>query len=479
MNSHQDQPPLGVVELLRALTDGSVDPVEATEACLDRIAAQDGQINAFVWVDDRGARRTAAERANQLRRGVRIGPLHGLPIAVKELVDVAGAPSEYSSQTRVGARATADAAVVRLLRRAGAVIIGTTRSHEFGWGITTQHPVRGGTRNPRALDRVPGGSSGGAAAAVAAGMVPACVATDTGGSVRIPSAYCGVAGVKPTFGTVPVAGVVPLAPSLDTVGVIARHSRDLWPILRVMQGQHDPGPSTMTRPPAASLVGRSIGFAPSLIGPCADPARLARYENALSACGLAGARLREVITPSAEEFRSIFVVVQGFEAVHTHTQVLRQFPGKKDEYGPDVAGRLEAASSITAAEYLTALAQMKALTSRLAAAMTGVEAILTPIALVAPPFLATADTVLVEDVAVDTRDAIMPFTVPQNVAGLPTVAIPAGLAADGLPFGLQITGSKDEDKMALDLAELLEHLLDDAGAEDDRRGADRIGSPDW
>jgi aspartyl-tRNA(Asn)/glutamyl-tRNA(Gln) amidotransferase subunit A len=463
MNSHQDQPTLGVVELLRAFKDRSRDPVEATEACLDRIAGQDGQINAFVWVDDRGARRTAAERANQLRKGVRIGPLHGLPIAVKELVDVFGAPSEYSSQTRVGARATADAAVVQLLRRAGAVIIGSTRSHEFGWGITTQHSVRGGTRNPRALDRVPGGSSGGAAAAVAAGMVPACVATDTGGSVRIPSAYCGVAGVKPTLGTVPVAGVVPLAPSLDTVGVIARHSADLWPILRVMQGRDDPGPSTVPRPPAASLWGRSIGFAPSLIGDCADPARLAQYENALAMCGEAGARVSEVTTASAELFRSVFVVVQGFEAVRTHSQVLRQFPGRKDEYGADVAGRLEAATSITLAEYLAALAQMKALTSRLAMAMAGVEAILTPIALVPPPFLANADTVLVNDVPVDARDAIMPFTVPQNVAGLPTVAFPAGLATDGLPFGLQVTGSKDEDKTALELAELLERLLDDGG----------------
>ncbi len=456
-----DSSGLGVRELLRAISERSLEPLAATEHCLDRIAAHDGGINAFVWVDTDGAIETAAERGRQLHAGIKVGPLHGLPIAVKELVDVAGAPSEYSSQTRLGERAADDATVVRLLRRAGAVVIGTTRSHEFGWGITTQHSLRGGTRNPCALDRVPGGSSGGAAAAVAAGMVPACVATDTGGSIRIPSAFCGVAGIKPTFGTVPRRGVVPLAPSLDTVGVIARRVDDLWPVLSVMSGVDDEDWRTWSGPPLDSLRGRTIGIAPRLVGPFADSARLARYENAVDVCGRFGVRVTELSTPTAEDFRAVFALIQGFEAVQSHTTTLGLYPAHKSSYGADVAGRLDWASGITETEYRDAKRQAETLTSELTAALQGADALLTPVALVAAPFLDTPDTVSVDGVLMATRDAIMGFTVPQNVAGLPTVTFRAGLTPDALPFGLQVTCAKRMDRSALGTASLLERLLED------------------
>jgi Asp-tRNA(Asn)/Glu-tRNA(Gln) amidotransferase A subunit family amidase len=454
-----DSLPTGVRDLLRAFSTRDLDPVQATEACLERIASRDPELHAFVWVDHEGAMRTAAERAEQMDDGISIGPLHGLPIAVKELIDVAGAPAEYSSQTRLGERASTDAGVVRLLRQAGAVIVGATRSHEFGWGITTQHTVRGGTCNPAALDRVPGGSSGGAAAAVAAGMVPACVATDTGGSIRIPSAFCGVAGIKPTFGTVPRDGVVPLAPSLDTVGVIAGNVDDLWPLLAMMQGRKGNGWTTWPPPALEILRERTIGFAPRLVGPLADASRVALYEGALAACESFGMRVTEVATPTAEEFRAVFTVVQGFEAVRSHSHTLGLYPEQKDRYGSDVAGRLEGASSITEQEYQAAVTQAQVLATQLAAALAHVDGLLTPVALVAPPFLDAPDTVIVDGASVAARDAIMGFTVPQNVAGLPTVTFPAGRAPDGLPFGLQVTCARGRDRTALSIGALLGRLL--------------------
>lgn len=450
---------MGVRELLEAFRSGGLDPLQATQECLERIRAHDPEIGAFVWVDSAGSLSTAAERSRQIRQGTTIGPLHGLPIAVKELIEVAGAPSEYSSQTRVGERAHSDAAVVQLLRRAGAVVVGTTRSHEFGWGISTQHASRGGTRNPAAPGRVPGGSSGGAAAAVAAGMVPACVATDTGGSIRIPSAFCGVAGIKPTFGTVPCQGVVPLAPSLDTIGVLARHVDDLWPLLAVMQGKDEQGWDNDSAPELASLQGRAIGFAPRLIGPLADPSHVTLYEAALARCRTFGVRLTEVTTPTAEEFRSVFAVVQGFEAVRSHTLTLGLWPEQRARYGADVAGRLEWGSAITEPEYAAACEHARTLTARLAESLTEVEALLTPVALVSPPDLDSPDTATVGGVSVAARDAIMGFTVPQNVAGLPTVTFPAGLAPDGSPFGLQLTCAQGREKTALEIGALLERLL--------------------
>jgi Asp-tRNA(Asn)/Glu-tRNA(Gln) amidotransferase A subunit family amidase len=246
-----------VKQLSAAISSGSLDPISATEDCLTRIAELDGAINAFVWVDEAGALAAARALSQELSDGHRRGALHGIPIAVKELIDVAGAPAEYGSEIGKGNVTHVDAEVVSRLRRAGAVIVGTTRSHEFGWGITTQHAVRGGTRNPNALNHVPGGSSGGAGAAVAAGMVPASLATDTGGSIRIPSAFCGVAGIKPTFGRVVRTGVVPMAPSFDTVGVIASYVEDLWPILHEISGRY-PGDSWQPLAPLPDVAPRYL-----------------------------------------------------------------------------------------------------------------------------------------------------------------------------------------------------------------------------
>ena len=451
--------PLGVRQLLDALDAGRLDPVAVTEDCLRRIDTLDGRIRAFTWVDADGARATARERARQLDDGVRVGPLHGVPIAVKELIDVATAPAEYGSQARLGARAAADATVVTRLREAGAVIIGTTRSHEFGWGITTQHPVRGGTRNPVALDRVPGGSSGGAAAAVATGMVPACLATDTGGSIRIPSAFCGVAGVKPTFGSVPRAGVVPLAPSLDTIGVIARRVTDLWPVLAAM-GHQDPGAGSLPdlRYPLG-LTGVTIGIAPRLVSGPSDGLRSACYDEALDVCARLGAELTEVDTPAAQDIRAVFTVIQGFEAVRTHTQDLALYPQRRHSYGEDVAARLDAASSITEHDYVTAREEGERLRARLVTACRAVDALLTPVSLVAPPLLDSPDTVHVKGRPVATRDAVMGFTVPQNLAGLPAVAFPGPVAADGLPFGLQLTAAPGRERAVLAIAEPLERSM--------------------
>jgi len=198
---------LGIGGLSQGYLSGRLSPSAVLDDALAGIAAIDDDLSAFVAIDADGARAAA-----ELKRGRWRGQLHGVPIAVKELFDVAHLPATYGSHALAGAVASADAEVIRRLRRAGAVIVGLTRSHEFGWGITTEHPSGAGTRNPWHPDFISGGSSGGSAAAVAAGLIPAALASDTGGSIRIPAALCGVAGIKPTFGRIPRDGCVPLAP---------------------------------------------------------------------------------------------------------------------------------------------------------------------------------------------------------------------------------------------------------------------------
>jgi aspartyl-tRNA(Asn)/glutamyl-tRNA(Gln) amidotransferase subunit A len=212
--------------LLSGYDCGEFSPRDVVAELSARIQQVDSSIGAFTVLTLDVALRDADACTEELAHGIRRGSLHGVPIAIKELFDVKDARTTYGSMVMGERLAEHDAEAVRRLRDAGAIILGLTRSHEFGWGITTQHARMGSTRNPWAFNRVPGGSSGGSAAAVAAGMVPIALASDTGGSIHIPSAYCGVAGLTPTYGRVSKCGAVPVAPSLDP-GLI---SRDVGPL---------------------------------------------------------------------------------------------------------------------------------------------------------------------------------------------------------------------------------------------------------
>lgn len=459
----------GISQIRDAYATGSSDPIAVTEACLARIAELDETIAAFSWVDVSGARESARRRSQELASGYRRGPLHGVPIAVKELFDVKDGPADYGSDTRAGLRAERDAVLVTRLRQAGAIIVGTTRSHEFGWGITTQSSSRPSTRNPWATDRVPGGSSGGSAAAVAAGMVPAAIASDTGGSIRIPSAFCGVAGIKPTYGRVPRSGGVSLAPSMDTPGVITRHVMDLWQVLHEISGpdsgDRDSQTTGVTAWPAVTalrdLNGMSVGVSPSLFELTNHTPRWDIYELALRRAEQLGARIVEISTPSAAEFRAVFTTVQMTEAYDVHARILKLFPSRAEQYGPDVRHRIESAASQDIGDYLAAGRARQRLRTELDAALGSVDVLLTPISTVPPPYVTNPDHISIDGNEVALRDAVMGFTVPQNLTGLPSVAFCAGLAADGLPCGLQITATAGNDATALAVAGLLELELGD------------------
>jgi len=457
---------LGISGLSQFFLSGRLRPSAVLDEALAGIAAIDDDLSAFVAIDADGAGRAAAKADAELERGRWRGPLHGVPIAVKELFDVAHLPATYGSHALTGAVASADAEVVRRLRRAGAIIVGLTRSHEFGWGITTQHPNGAGTRNPWHPDFIPGGSSGGSAAAVAAGLIPAAVASDTGGSIRIPAALCGVAGIKPTFGRIPRHGCVPLAPSLDTPGFIARTPHDLAILLEATAGWSATDPASLIPPMAnlgpwpSTLASRRVGVSPDLLGTAIAAPYLAAYQRALDILFGLDATIVELRLPAAAEYLDAFTAIQMAEAYDVHHRRLELFPGRAAAYGEDVRRRLERARSVDMGTYFAACDQRRYLAAELDAALASVDVLLTPVNACTPPRRADPDHITAPDgTRQPFRDFIMGYTVPQNLAGVPSVTIRAGTDEMGLPCGVQLTSARGQELAALRLAEILDREL--------------------
>ena len=461
---------LSIARLAALYAAGETDPSEVLAAALERIECLDGTLSAFACVTATQAVAEARARTTELRRGVSRGPLHGVPVGVKELFDVAGATGDHGSEVLAGRVPDADAELVRRLRAAGAVIVGVTRSHEFGWGITSQHATRPSPRNPWNTGRVPGGSSGGSAAAVASGMVPAAVASDTGGSVRIPATFCGVAGIKPTLGRISRAGGVALAPSLDTPGVVAGCVADLWPMLAAMSGPHAGDPATLTDPlppapdPASfgdGLAGVRVGIAPALRGSVPwGEGTTAGFDRTCEVLRAAGATLTEVDLPAAEDMLAAFVPLQMAEAYDFHSRQLGLFPERADEYGADVRGRLQMASEVTLGEYLESWRRRREFIWAFDHAFESLDVLLTPISAVGPSTVDDPDAVVADGERRALREVVMGFTVPQNLTGLPTVAVPVGFDADGLPVGMQFTAGRRREDVAVRVAGAIEHALE-------------------
>ncbi|MXZ30698.1 MAG: amidase [Acidimicrobiia bacterium] len=460
---------LSIARLGELYAAGEAEPSEVLAATLERIERLDGALGAFSEVTAERAVAEATERTEELRRGESRGPLHGVPVAIKELFDVAGAVGDYGSDVLAGRVPDADAESVRRLREAGAVIVGVTRSHEFGWGITSQHATRPSPRNPWNLERVPGGSSGGSAAAVAAGMVPAAVASDTGGSVRIPATYCGTAGIKPTLGRISRAGGAALAPTLDTPGAVAARVADLWPLLAAMSGPHAGDPATLADPlpPAPDpdafgdgLAGVRVGISEALAGPVSwGEGTTAGFDRTCEALWAAGAVIVEVDLPAAEDMLAAFIPLQMAEAYDLHNRRLGLYPGRAEDYGGDVRSRLELAAVVTMGEYLEARRRRLEFIWAFDRAFESLDVLLTPISAVGPSRIDEPDTVLVEGERRALREVVMGFTVPQNLTGLPTVALPVGFDADGLPVGMQFTAGRGREDTAVRVAGAVERML--------------------
>jgi len=376
------------------------------------------------------------------RRSEAVGPLAGLPLGVKDLLDTASVRTTYGSpmfSEHVPAR---DAAAVRRARDAGAILIGKTQTHEFAWGITSVNQLMGTSRNPWDTTRMSGGSSGGSAGALAAQFVPLALGSDTGGSIRVPSAFCGTVGLKPTYGRVSTVGVFPLAHSLDHPGPMARTPADVGLLFAAIadHARHADGTAASRRNAASNdgLSGRRVGLCPDLHLVPLDAAVQGAFDAAVQATRRLGAELIEVRLPEAGEAYETFGTIQRAEALQTHTEA-GLFPARRDEYGDDVRARLELATSVRFPDYLAATAARERLRAGFQRAFDEVDLLITPVS-AGPPAPIGEDRVMHLGEEIEFRELVMSYTVPQDVTGLPVCTVRAGFNESGMPVGIQLTG---------------------------------------
>jgi aspartyl-tRNA(Asn)/glutamyl-tRNA(Gln) amidotransferase subunit A len=428
-------------------------PVELTQACMARIERLNPVLNAFITVTAERAVADAKKAETEIMNGRWRGPLHGIPIALKDLIDTADIPTTAASAVFADRVPSEDAEVVRRLNAAGAVIIGKLNMQEFAYGDTSAHSHYGPVRNPWNPERVAGGSSGGSAAAVAAGLCYGALGSDTGGSIRQPSAYCGIAGLKPTYGLVSTRGVVPLAWSLDHVGPMCRTVADiaalLQPIARYDAGDTNSIPST---PPDYASALRDeisnlrVGVPRTLFYQNLAPEIEQAVNAALKILESMTASIRDVEMP---RYGSISVL--GAEAYAYHAPYLSKTP---ELYQSLTRRRLEANSTVTAAAYIAGRRELDRIRRAVVDMFSTVDVIVTPTTPI-PPI--TVDAALANALP-PTSGGLLSLrnTAEFNIYGLPTISIACGYS-NGLPIGLQISGPPLGEAVVLAVASAFEH----------------------
>ncbi|MFF3691319.1 amidase [Streptomyces sp. NPDC002187] len=448
---------LSLAQASAAIADRTLSPVELTESVLARIDAVDAHINAYVTVAAEAARAQAAEAEREIAAGRRRGPLHGIPMALKDLIDTAGMATTSSSAVRAGHVPAVDSLVAARLKKAGAVLVGKAHAHEFAYGLTTPQ-----TRNPWHLDHVPGGSSGGSAAAVAAGAATYSLGTDTGGSIRVPSALTGVVGLKPTYGLVPRHGVASLSWSLDHVGPITRTVQDAGLVLDALVGHHPGDPAGLDHPyeahvsrPGADLEDLRVGVPVNYYFDHVDRQVEGAVRRALESLADLGARLVDVEIPMGEYIQATQWGLMVPEATAYHEQHLHTTP---ELYGPDVRVLLEAGALVPATDYLRAQRTRTLMREEWNRLLREVDVIAAP---TVPATAARADqeTFRWADGTVETvSDAYVRLTAPANITGLPALSLPAGFDGAGLPVGLQLIGRPLGEATVLHVADAYEQV---------------------
>jgi len=445
------------IEALSALlAKKKVSPTELTRLYLSRIERLNPKLNAFITVASERALAEARAAEKELVRGRRRGPLHGIPIALKDNIYTQNLLTTMGSLILRDFVPSEDATVVRKLRRAGAIVLGKTNLHEFAYGVTSENPHYGPVRNPWKTDRISGGSSGGSAVAVAAGLCAAAIGTDTGGSIRIPSGLCGVVGFKPTFGRVSVHGVFPLAASFDHVGPITRSAVDTALILDCIAGRDPLDPTSLARSEKSlrSTLKRKrvrLGRPKEHFWVNMDSEVRRITETAVGDFVKAGAELREISLPTVVAGIEAANLIAVLEATRLHGRE-GYFPARASEYGADVRGRLEQGGNVRAIDYLSAQEVMRRARDEAEAVLKSVDAIVIPTSPIGAPPMG-ADPIRIGDADVALRAALVDRNRFGNFTGLPAISMPCGITQNGLPVAVQFIGRRFADAQLIAIAQ--------------------------
>jgi aspartyl-tRNA(Asn)/glutamyl-tRNA(Gln) amidotransferase subunit A len=446
-----------ILELSRAIRARKISPLELTRECLAQIQKLNPTLNAFITVTGDSALEQARAAEREIQSGNWRGPLHGIPIGLKDIIDTAGVPTTAASALFAHRIPTEDAEVVRRLKEAGAVLLGKQNLHEFAFGGSSVISNFGAMHNPWDVKRVPGGSTGGGAAAVAARMGYAAIGTDTGGSVREPAAFCGVVGLKPTYGRVSTRGVFPLSWSLDHVGPIARTVADTAVVLQVIAGYdardiasaHIPVPdyvATMGESPA----GLRVGVPKALFFDDLDAELAAAMDQALAMITALTGDLREADPPINSDSSLLTA-----EAYAYHQAFIAKNP---ELYQPETLRRIRSGARITTPEYIQLHRAMQESRRAITGFFENIDLLVTPTTPIPAPTIAELT---------DNPDNLRPREIlmlrntrPVNLWGVPAISVPCGFTKSGLPIGMQIIGPHWREDLVLQLASAYEQATE-------------------
>jgi aspartyl-tRNA(Asn)/glutamyl-tRNA(Gln) amidotransferase subunit A len=454
-----------IAEIARLFRTGKLSPVELTELMLARIERTSPKLNAYITVTDELARAQAKRAEAELGvKGKRKtwtdrGLLHGIPLSLKDNICTEGVRTTAGSKILRDHFPERDAPIVTRLKQAGAVLLGKTNMHEFAYGVTTNNPHYGAARNPWDTTRIPGGSSGGSAAAVAGGLCFGSIGTDTGGSIRIPAALCGIVGLKPGLGRVDVGGVIPLSVTHDCVGPLARTVADTAILFRAIvddgngkkEVEHRRGSST------GKLSKLRVGIPREFFFDVISAEVEKSFHDAVKCIRGLGAKLKEVSIPRLAQTEQAGNRIAWAEASYYHQQA-GWFPSRAAEYGEDVRSRLEAGTKVLAVEYLEAMEQRRNFISQLREVMEkdAIDALMVPSTPIAASVIGE-ETTRVAQSDHPTRALLLRLNRPANLAGLPAISVPCGFTPEGLPIGLQFIGADHSEQLLLGIADTYRH----------------------
>lgn len=450
-----------LAEVGARLRNREISAEELTEQALASAHLHNPSLNCFVTIDDEGALRAARQADRELEAGLDRGPLHGMPVGVKDMIATSGLRTTMGSRHFSDHVPVIDADVVTSLRQSGAVVLGKTQTHEFAYGPTSDRAATGPARNPHDTQRMTGGSSGGSGAAVAAGLVPVALGTDTGGSARIPAALCGTVGMRPTQGALPSRGAFPLSPTMDVVGPLAGSVADLaasWWALSAgsdLAGARLPRWKEWTARPPVEVAAVRIASVDSALTQRAGQRSRAAAGLALNALGQSGAASRVVGLPEIDQSARLYGLIQSGEAYAIHAQRVSEHP---ELFEPEVLERLTAASEVSGWEYVRALEERLKLRASVLERLTTTDILVMPTVPIEAPLVDQRE-LSGEGEWSGVREALLSMTLPWSLLGFPALSVPVPSTDSHLPDSVQLIAKPGQERLLMDVAAALESQL--------------------